>query len=649
MLTVRSLLSCAAAIGLWLVIVPAQGAEPAAPGEHPAKALIDHAAAMVRTDPQASNRDTKAALELLAKKPDADLEIRARLLLCDDLSERDRAAAEEQIALARALLPRATRRGLESGIYDCEGTVLETAGDNAAAEKSFERAVAIAEETKDQEMLAGALFSRGYLLGLQGRYAAGLGDLKRAQDIYEGIHLPHHALTALNGIAILYNRMGDYAQARDMYARALKTQRDAGMRREQGVTLHNLGRVNENLLDWDSAGKAFQESYEISHDLNYPRGEGYALRGLAAVANARGTPETALQILDRAAALQKQTPDARLHAQIQLARGIALHKLRKLQPSIDALQEALAIFKEADSLNELQRTYAELASVQADIGDWRDGYGNLARAQETAERLFRNQIDQRFATLKVEFDTASKVKENELLHRENEANQKALAQERRARGLFAVVITLTVMLAALLATLAVHQWRTTHRMRALAMTDELTGVPNRRAVLTRLEPLLDQPNPGSCAMLIIDIDHFKSINDQFGHPEGDEALKLVAARLRQEVHEPFVIGRLGGEEFVIAMPGADLADAHRLAERCREQVMMIDSRRWLKDRRITVSIGLTVSRAGDTPSTMLQRADAALYDAKRSGRNCVKAHSATTTQDTNTVTRAADATDVKFA
>jgi diguanylate cyclase (GGDEF)-like protein len=647
----RSSISCLAA-ALLLLIGHVYAAEQG-PAEHPAKKLIDRAAFLVRTDPEASNRDTQAALELLAKRPDADLELRARLLLCDHLSERDLAAAKEQIALSRALLPRATRPGLESGIYDCEGTVLETAGDNAGAADSFEHAVAIAERTKDQEMLAGALFSRGYLLGVQGRYAAGLTDLKRAQDIYDQIKLPHHSLTALNAIAILYNRMGDFAMARDMYAGALKAQHEAGMRREEGVTLHNLGRAHEKLLDWDAAGKAFQESYEISRELKYARGEGYALRGLAAVENARGNPRNALDILDRAAALQKQTPDARLHAQIQLARGIAQHQLRRLPASVTSLEEALAIFKQADALNELQATYAELASVSADMGNWRDGYAHLSRAQETAERLFRNQIDQRFATLKVEFDTAAKEKENQLLLRENEANQKALAQERRARGLFAIVITLTIMLAALLATLAVHQWRTTHRMRTLAMTDELTGVPNRRAVLTRLEPMLEGANPPACAMLIIDIDHFKSINDQFGHPEGDEALKLVAAKLRQEVQEPAFIGRLGGEEFVVTVPGADMAAALRLAERCREQVMTIDSRRWLADRRITVSIGLTVSRAtGDTPSSMLQRADAALYEAKRAGRNCVKTHAVpqdTSAQDTDEVRRTSDATDVKFA
>jgi len=597
--------------------------EPAYTAAHPARTLIERAAVAVRTDPEASRRDTQAALDVLATRPDVDLEIRARLLLCDDLSERDRAAAEQQIELARALLPQARRQGLQAGLLTCQGTILETVGENAHALALYEQAVQVAERAGDDEMLAAALYARGYLLPLQGKYSRGMADLRRAQAIYEQLGLPHHALTALNGIAIMYNRMGDYGEARRMYARALEAQRSAGMRREEGVTLHNLGRVEENLQQWDAALQAFQQSYAISRDLNYPRGMAYALRGMAAVSNAQGNPRHALETLDRAAALQQQTPDARLSAQIALARGIALHQLERLPASAQALQEAMQIFQKADSRNELRTAYEELASVQAQMGHWQQAYEYLALAREAAERLFRNQIDQRFATLKVEFDTAAKEKENALLLRENETNQKAIAQGQRAQRLQAAVIVLTVVLAGLLATLAMHQWRTTRRMRALAMTDELTGVPNRRAVLSRLAPLLQQHC--GCAMLIIDIDHFKSINDQHGHPEGDEALKRVAEQLRSEVREPAFIGRLGGEEFVVVIPGATLEAAEALAERFREQVMGIDTCRWFADRPITVSIGLTLAvAAGETPSSMLQRADAALYEAKRAGRNCVR-------------------------
>ena len=596
------------------------------PGANPALEHIERGIIEMRTDPEASKRDADEALRLLQQQPDVDLEIRTRLLLCDYQAERDTQAAEAEIEAGMALLPKAHRVGLRAGLLDCRGQMYETAGNNAKARVLYEQAVAVAAQTHDDEMLAQSLFSRGYLLGLEGEYAAGLTDLKRAQLLFDKLNKPLHSLTTLNSIAILYNRMGDYAQARDIYSRALKAQHKAGMQREEAVTLHNLGRACENLHEWDESRKAFTESLALSRQLNYPRGEAYALRGLAAVSNASGDPQGALQTLDRAEVLQKQTPDARLRAQIQLARGIAFHKLGRLAESTAALEDALEVFRQADAMGEVNATYSELAEVYAEAGNWRAAYERQTRAKETSDRLLNNQLDQRFATLKVEFDTAAKDKENAILIRENAINQQALIQGRSVRQLQAAVILLSATLVLVLAALAVHQRRNVLRMRYLAMTDELTTVPNRRSVLSRLEPLLRDPTAGSCAILIIDIDHFKKTNDQYGHPTGDEVLKVVAHTVRSGVLEPSFFGRLGGEEFLIVLPRSDLHGARVIAERFREAIMAIETSRWFPDRRrITASIGCAVSIPGaDTPSTMLKRADSALYAAKRNGRNCVE-------------------------
>jgi diguanylate cyclase (GGDEF)-like protein len=596
------------------------------PAENPALALVERGVLEMRSDPEASKRNADEALRVLQGRPDADLEIRARLILCDYQAERDTQAAEREIDAGTALLPKAHRVGLKAGLLDCRGEMFETAGNNAKARALYEQAVAVATDTHDPEMLAQSLFSRGYLLGLEGEYAAGLTDLKRSQSIYDRLNKPVHSLTTLNSIAILYNRMGDYAQATYIYSRALKAQREAGMQREEAVTLHNLGRAYENLHEWDGARQSFSESLALSRQLGYPRGEAYALRGLAAVANAAGDPQGALETLGRAEALQKQTPDARLRAQIQLARGIAFHKLDKLPDSIAALEDALEVFRQADAMGELNATYTELADVYAQSGNWHAAFDRRTQAKEVSDRLLNNQLDQRFAALKVEFDTAAKEKENTILTRENEINQKELAQERNVRGLQAMVILLAATLAAVLALLAVHQRRSALRMKDLALTDELTGVPNRRSVLSRLEPLLRDGTAGRCSVLIVDIDHFKKINDQHGHPAGDEVLKVVAGKVRAGIVEPAFFGRLGGEEFLIVLPGANLEQARAAAERLRVGIMEIDTSRWFTDRRrITASIGCAVSVPGaDTPSSMLKRADFALYAAKRGGRNCVE-------------------------
>jgi len=611
---------------IWLVALLGTAGARAVAAPHPAASLLDRATVGMRTDPEASKRNADQALKLLEKQPDPDLEVQARLILCDYYAERDTGTAEREIDAGTALLPKAQRKGLKAGLLDCRGQMFETAGNNAKARALYEQAVAVAAETHDDEMLAQSLFSRGYLLGLEGEYAAGLGDLKRAQALFEKLNKPMHSLTVLNSIATLYNRMGDYAQAVYIYSRAFKAQHAAGMQREEAVTLHNLGRAYENLHEWDESRKSFAQSLAVSRQLAYPRGEAYALRGLAAVANATGDPRGALETLARAEALQRQTPDARLRAQIQLARGIAYHELDRLPESIAALEDALEVFRTADAMGELNATYSQLAEVYSRSGNWKAAYERLAQAKETSDRLLNNQLDQRFATLKVEFDTAAKEKENALLMHENEINQQALAQGRSLRHLQAAVILLSVTLVFVLAMLAVHQRRNALRMKYLALTDELTNVPNRRSVLSRLDPLLRDSEAGTCACLIIDVDHFKKINDQFGHPTGDEVLKAVAAAVRELIQEPAFFGRLGGEEFLIVLPRMDMSGAREAAERFREAIMAIDTSRWCPDnRRVTVSIGCSVSNPGaDTPSTMLKRADFALYAAKRNGRNCVE-------------------------
>ena len=624
----RSILA-AALLSLTYVVMAAVPAVAAAADQgatHPAQALVDRAVIEVRSDPEASKRDADGALALIQRQPDADLEIRARLLVCDYQSERDPAAALKQIEAVTALLPQAKRPGLQAGMLNCEGEVAETAGRNSEARTAYEHAVTVAMHTNDDEMLALSLFQRGWLLGLQGEYASGLGDLHRADTLFEKLNMPLHALTTLNGIATLYNRMGDYEQAKHIYTLALKDQRASNMYREEGVTLHNLGRTHEYLGEWNSAKEAFTEALAICRRIGYPRGEAYALRGLAAVANASGDPRGALDTLAKASVLQSQTPDARLRAQIMLARGVSLHLLQRLPESAAALEEAANVFRKAEALVDVNSANSELASVYAEMGNWRAAFERESDAKGISDKLLKNQIDQRFQSLKIEFDTASKEKENLALMRENKASEEALRQGLSVRRLQATVIVLGLLLVGLLVTLAVYQHGSTSRMRTLAMTDELTGVPNRRAVLARLDPVLSSTAEPPCSILIIDIDHFKGINDQLGHAAGDQVLKVVADSVRSAVIEPAFFGRLGGEEFLIVLRNVTLEPALAIAEDFRERIMALDTGRWFSDRRkITASIGVATSNpVADTTSGMLQRADSALYAAKRSGRNCVR-------------------------
>ena len=164
--------------------------------------------------------------------------------------------------------------------------------------------------------------------------------------------------------------------------------------------------------------------------------------------------------------------------------------------------------------------------------------------------------------------------------------------------------------------------RTAHEMRTLAHTDALTGLANRRAaqeVLGR-EVARAARYDRDLALLMLDIDRFKVLNDGHGHPVGDRVLVALAERLRAHVRASDLIARWGGEEFVVVAPETPMPFSLQLAEQLRAQIAKDP---FLDGHLITVSAGVASFRPGDDVDALVARSDAAMYRAKEAGRNRV--------------------------
>jgi len=166
----------------------------------------------------------------------------------------------------------------------------------------------------------------------------------------------------------------------------------------------------------------------------------------------------------------------------------------------------------------------------------------------------------------------------------------------------------------------------------LAVTDALTGLHNRRYMTGQLDALVNRAVKGGSpvAALLVDIDHFKRINDSFGHAVGDEVLREFAVRLATNVRAIDLACRYGGEEFVVIMPDTNLDSAQRIAERLRLHVCTSPFRvSGVEDPlTVTISVGVACTVEADTPDALLRRSDAAVYAAKAGGRNQVVARAA---------------------
>lgn len=163
-------------------------------------------------------------------------------------------------------------------------------------------------------------------------------------------------------------------------------------------------------------------------------------------------------------------------------------------------------------------------------------------------------------------------------------------------------------------------------IRAESMTDPLTGLGNRkyfdRAVADAMAAATIEGEPLS--LLMFDIDHFKLFNDNYGHLTGDQVLRLVAMSLKQTIKGRDITARYGGEEFAVVLPSTALKQALTVADHIRRAVMAKELKKKSTGEilgRVTISVGVSMLRHGDTPDSLMERADGCLYAAKRGGRN----------------------------
>lgn len=309
----------------------------------------------------------------------------------------------------------------------------------------------------------------------------------------------------------------------------------------------------------------------------------------------------------------------------EVAARVALSE-RQEKAALDAIDQAITLNDKLQSRYYGINLRGSRAQILASFGRHEQAMTEQGRAMEARLQALRDQSaghERRVSELSARLAE----REAEILRRDNALQSAQIAeQERRARVLVIGASLLSVFVLALMALL----WRNrqiSRRLRELANTDVLTGLPNRRAVMARAEQEFERIRryPAPFSVAVLDLDHFKLINDRFGHEVGDEVLRRFASICRSAVRSTDIIGRTGGEEFVLLMPQTDAEAALQMLERLREQVARIADALPQAGLRTRVSIGVaSCHEADDSFNRLLLRADQALYAAKAGGRDRVQ-------------------------
>jgi diguanylate cyclase (GGDEF)-like protein len=591
----------------------------------PPAALLDDAERLRATDKARSRQLLTQAESAIAAHPDPLLVGRAQLLECTWAQESQ--AAYRAVAIGLPAAERAGSVDLRAKLIACRALALTNDSKDAEAEADYRTAMALARQANDAALEAATLRDLGELQYTRGAMADALTNLQTAYKLLAAHGDERGRLDALSLIANVYAdaHVAQYDRALEYYRQVLAAYERDGMQSDVADTVFNIGSTLQTKGDFAAAEVQYGRALEMFEKLHQPGDVAYTRRAMAIALMNEGRAAEALPQADAALAYYAEKNNAYDSAVARQYRGMILRRLGRLPEALRDLDSARRYFETQKNTRFLERNEEEVALTYAQAGDWRNAYDAATRHAALQQQLADSRRDELSSRLRIAFDVEKTEQENRALARESSLRATALREAQRSQRLQIVVIALTALLAAALAVLFWRQVVNTRRMRAMALTDELTRLPNRRHILAAVDIAFAaaKREHRPTAVLIFDIDHFKRINDTYGHAAGDQVLQRIARTCRMELRADDQLGRVGGEEFLALLSAATGEQARDVAERLRAAVERTDFSSIAPSLRVTISIGVSVANEYE-PRTAIATADSLLYRAKEAGRNRVE-------------------------
>lgn len=461
------------------------------------------------------------------------------------------------------------------------------------------------------------------------RLQQGLAVLDEALTLAQSMQLPPSERGLIyNATAILYRKNQLYRQAYEYselaYAQWKAIDGLGGMENQQ----HNLLINALGMGDLDKAELHGKELFALAERApEYKDFLFFAYLDTGLVALARNDYPRAVRLFEQARDQEQHTEEAAFVAgnRAQLAAAYFLNgnvdaALREAAattrlPGYPSLEPDQKLFIEALQQYSGKRPLPAMQSLYA-----------LYRAQQKRQWDFLTNTSLDHA---LRHDNRIQKYETQLLENQVQIQQLKLDAQQRQQETSRLYLLLAAVVATSLALLAWTLWRSRRRFRTQAQTDSLTGIANRRHFLERARQVARRTRhqPQTASVFVLDIDHFKLINDVHGHQAGDAAIRHVAGHASACLRNGDVFGRIGGEEFAALLPNTEDAEAWKVAERIRQVIEQTPLDHHGDQIPITVSIGLMSGPlTADNIETLMQCADKVMYRAKSAGRNRSLAH-----------------------
>jgi len=482
----------------------------------------------------------------------------------------------------------------------------------------------IQQETQDPEMLfwTGSLLVNTY--ALTRKFEEGLTTLNDILPLAAKVEKKDVRHRGLLVAGLLYNQVGEYTLG-DQYAKQVLA--DAPNGRNQCAAGNLVAEAALGLKQAPSEEMVFR-NIKVCEEQKEPILGGLTRTYLARKWVEDGKVDQAIELLERYLPTVTATGYPLVISEYHAMLASMYLKLSDMRTAKMHANEAVERGAGMTSLPLVvaYRTLYEIAQMQGDSAEALVRYRQYA----DADKAYLNDVKTRqLAYQIVRQQILQKTQQISLLDQENQVLQLQRKVDQQAAQNTRLIVILLVLLIASIGYWAFKIKRVQLSLKKMAETDALTGICNRHHFTIRAERALAEcaRNGEQASLIMFDLDHFKNINDRFGHGTGDWALKEVAEASRGFCRRIDVLGRLGGEEFAILMYGCDLRAASRVAEDCRVRLAQIETRDTGHVFAITGSFGVTSSQqSGYSLAKLLSHADKQLYRAKHAGRNRVCVH-----------------------
>jgi diguanylate cyclase (GGDEF)-like protein len=505
---------------------------------------------------------------------------------------------------------------------------VESLGDLQAANEDYLNGLAIAESLKDKYFIAKGLINIGAIYYQTSQYEKSLAAFNEALTIANDLNDVELKSFIYNELGILYGYFGEEDKALEYYLRAYKLSKGAGFLTSAINSLLNAAGTYQ---DKENFTKAIDIYEKLIPDLATNQGFSFTVySGLSRSYLSKEPPDInkSYQYLQKAEQYLKTIENPSIVINFYLDKADVLKRLNRFEQALASIEKAEKLiieYKNNDYSFLSLSILGTKANVYRSLGRYKEAYQLATRYVNEVKKSLRERQSGKIQDIRIRYESEQAALRKKLLEKKS-SNQalillKAKADRQNQQTYFFLASLVTLIFAWLLVRLIKNQ----KKLLEISRIDSLTGLLNRRRFLQVAEQLFAQTKPGDqLSLLMIDVDNFKQINDNYGHACGDTVLKNLAKIISKQVRQGAIFARFGGEEFIILLPQVPLEQACETAERLRAA---IENFSWqLPDNKtVSISIGLASYDGNqfENLDQLIKKADDLLYKAKQTGRNKV--------------------------